>query len=132
MKKFFTALTFALAVAIFLPSMNCEALDYYVGNYDDGSKAYLMTDTIKKVVTGEEWHNGRKYYAFEYECTIKAVYSNSSIIHISYVVIPDPELWIVKDGKRFTRDEMKRIWNNHNSVEYRIYDYLKNEYKFTC
>ena len=40
---------FVLALLVIIPA-KVSAVDYYVGNYSDGSKAYLMTETVKKLV----------------------------------------------------------------------------------
>ena len=57
-------------------SANCSAADYYVGNYSDGAKAYLMTGTILRHDITATDGTGSLEYTFK----VKAVYSNYSRI----------------------------------------------------
>lgn len=57
-------------------SENCQAEDYYVGNYSDGAKAYLMTDTIIKYLETDTIGTSSTGFRFK----VKAVYSDYSRI----------------------------------------------------
>lgn len=59
---------------VFGQNSKAEATDIYVGTYDDGSKAYLMTETIRELKKDESIYN----------CTVKAVYNNSEIINKTF------------------------------------------------
>ena len=91
-------------------SANCSAVDYYVGNYDDGSKAYLMTEIIlRHDVTATD---GTGYVEFTFK--VKAVYSNSVKI--------DNYHFDVMGGIFKVNEKVKlQKWN---TVESNIYRYL--------
>ena len=62
--------------SIMIFSTNCQAVDYYVGNYSDGAKAYLMTESIQKYEILSVDGTASVGYIFN----VKAVYSNHSRI----------------------------------------------------
>jgi len=83
---------FVLALLIIIPA-KVSAVDYYVGNYSDGSKAYLMTETIEEHETIYSDHTGLSEYFF----TVKAVYKNE-VKYISYRMMNDPHFEFTKNG----------------------------------
>ena len=58
-----------------------EAYDHYVGTYNNGLKAYLVTETILSFDTGD---------TFGYTCTVKAVNSSGSVSYINYEIMLEP------------------------------------------
>ena len=72
-----TVVTRALVIAGLIIAINllmlsvAEATDYYVGNFRDGNKAYVVTESIKN----PDYH--------DYKCTVKAVKGNNSF-YIDY------------------------------------------------
>ena len=69
MKKLLSVVLIAVAL-IFVGNNQAEAQDVYCGTYSDGSKAYLMTETIQT--------NDSEMY-----CTVKATKGNN-VIYIYY------------------------------------------------
>lgn len=50
-----------------------EASDYYIGKYNDGNEAYLVTDTIYETLMS---HNGY-FDGYKYDCKVKSVFPDS-------------------------------------------------------
>ena len=117
---------FVLALLVIVPA-KVSAIDYYVGNYSDGSKAYLMTETVKKIGKNPEFHYGRYYYDYEYEVVVKAVYRNSSVKYINYTINPDPELEVTKNGKFYNNQECRRLFGE-GTVERNMANYLTRNF----
>lgn len=77
MKKIF-AIMFLVGTLILIGQCNSvEAADVYVGTYDSGYDAYLMTESIR----GD--YNSRFNVYGAYYCTIKAV-SGGDVIYVDY------------------------------------------------
>ena len=77
---------FVLELLVIIPA-KVSAVDYYVGNYSDGSTAYLMTETIERHYEIYSDGTGMSEYFFK----VKAVYKNSNKInYISYRMMADP------------------------------------------
>ena len=71
MKKIFMMMIFT--VTSILIGNQVEAADYYVGIYENGQKAYLMTETIQKWNTGD---------SAGFNCRVKAVNKNNSFSYV--------------------------------------------------
>ena len=82
MKNFLFAAALIVGVVvsqIVVPSQ-AQAKDYYLGVYEDGREAYLVTETVKWY---EEYRNGY-LDAQGYTCTVKAVSRSGNVEKISY------------------------------------------------
>ena len=112
---------------------NNESKDHYLGVYEDGRKAYLLTDTIK-------YYSDPDYGEFEgYTCAVKAVHKNSNnydIINYNYRIGQTVNL--SRDGKwLFNIRDMHKIYDNPEiNPEAKLCIYLRdklenkfNEYK---
>lgn len=75
MKKFLfaTALAFGLVVSQIVVGSQAEAADYYLGNWEGGWKAYLMTETQRG-----------SYSDSKITCTIKTVSPKGAVKYIDY------------------------------------------------
>ena len=128
MKKFLFTATFILVVVgqLVVPSQ-VSAQDYYLGVYEDGREAYLMTETVKWY---EEHRNG--YLAAQgYTCTVKAVSRAGHVENISYKYMYGPQVdGLGKNGKWYGfRDEyLRRVKNNPNHPKARLMKYLIERY----
>ena len=119
MKNFISALTFTLAVVVFFPTMTCEATDYYIGVYDDGSEAYLMTETIK---------DRSEYDYLEYSLQVKAVYNSSSVKYVDYIIEAGPVFEVTKNGKYYSFRQVDKIFPE-GTVERNILQFLTYKWK---
>ncbi len=82
MKKFLllSILIFSFALNILFVN-SVEAKDHYLGVYEDGREAYVMTETVKYY----EEHRHGYLVAQGYNCTLKAVYPHSD--NVEYIVV---------------------------------------------
>ena len=96
-----------------IPAMTCQAVDRYMGTYDDGAKAYVMTETIRRLRNGESIYN----------CTVKAVYSNSNFEYIYYTIQTDPHMEVTKNGRFYDFDECRKKFGI-GTVEDNIANYI--------
>ena len=123
MKKFFSALALVVAlISISFQSSVAEAADYYLGVYDDGREAYLMTETITFTPDKAYPDDFGKY-----DCKVKAVnVSSQRYSTIDYAVtygMMGPI--ITKSGRTYDRHEMQRLRQQTNSVEKKLLDYIE-------
>ena len=95
---------FVLALVVIIPA-KVSAVDYYVGDYSDGSKAYLMTETIEHHYEIYSDGTGLGEYFFK----VKAVYKNSNRIeYISYRMMIDPHFEFTKNGNHYGFKEAEK------------------------
>ena len=123
MKKLFFALTLVVAlISIGFQSRTAEAADYYLGVYDDGREAYLMTDTLRFEKYAYEEDGPGRYY-----CSVKAVGSRAQSYDTVYYVIDFGQMGaiITKNGRAYLRKEMEQVRKQPNSVEMKLIDYVK-------
>ena len=103
--------------------IHAEASDYYIGNYRDGSEAYLVTDTIHETLMS---HNGY-FDGYKYDCKVKSVFPDSREYYYIDYTFPcgcpgGPAHWI-KDNT-----EYRRCKKSDFPVEYALIDFF---YKFS-
>lgn len=126
--SFFLTLTAVLVINFFILVNQAEAKDQYLGVYEDGREAYVMTETIKWY---EEYRNGY-LDAQGYTCTVKAVYPNSNDVErISYKYMYGPQVdGLEKNGVfyGFRSEYLKRIKKMPNHPEKRLMDLLIDLY----
>ena len=120
-KKFVALL--AATLIFFGLQVQVEAADYYLGEYPDGSVAYLDTSSIR-VTT--HYSNGC-YDGQTYACSVKAVYSNSDQYdRVPYEIYVGQTCSITKNGKRvwhsFRAEDPGYI--ERNPVEKKLVDYF--------
>ena len=130
MKKFLFLPTLILAFMLNIFFDNpAEAKDHYLGVYEDGREAYVMTETIKYY---EEHRNGY-LDAQGYICTVKAVYPQSNNIeYISYKYMYGPQTdGLYKNGTfyGFRSEYLKRLKKMPNNPETRLMNYLIDLFK---
>lgn len=118
MKKFLTMTAFVLS-AFILQMPQAAASDYYVGEYNGGWKAYLMTETISIE---------RRDY-MDYSCRVKAVRGND-IVYIDYSFWEDRQRRVIEHFKNsqghtgaFTIADANGYY-----IEYKIDDYVASNY----
>ena len=121
MKKFLLAAALIVGVvASQLVGMSqVEAADYHVGEWNDGWKAYLMTETIRIQ---------RRDY-MDYECRVKAVRGND-VIYVDYRFWEDRSRRLIE---HFTNSQghsgMFTVSDaNGFYIEYNIDDYVSKNY----
>ena len=120
-------LTLFLAVIISAATFcKAEAADYYLGEYANGTVAYLDTTSIR--VTNHYtngYHDGDTC-----TCTVKAVNPNSgNFDRISYEVYCGQNASIIKEGVRLFRSlrEAASFWKNNpveSNLTHYCYDYI--------
>ena len=115
MKIFVVGIIFS-SVVIF--SANCQAVDYYVGNYK-GAEKYLMTETIKKIETDYSDHTGVTDFYFK----VKAVYKNLVQIDDYHCDFPSGVGFFDVNGRR-----VDRLDSEHTKIESNIVDYLTKNF----
>ena len=123
MKKLFLALTLVAAlISIGYQSRTAEAADYYLGVYDDGQEAYLMTETLRFEKYAYEEDGPGRYY-----CSVKAVSPRYQNYDTIYYVIDFGQMGaiITKNGRAYDRHEMQRVRQQPNSVEMKLIDYVR-------
>ena len=125
MKKFLAMATLIIGVVAsqFVATSQAQAKDYYLGVYEDGREAYLMTETVKWY---EENRNGY-LDAQGYTCKVKAVYRDTDVEYIDYKYMYGPHTdGLGKNGKWYGfRDEyLRRVKNMPNHPEARLMKYL--------
>lgn len=129
MKKFLFAAILIVGVIVgqIIATSQAEAADYYLGVYEDGREAYLMTETIKWY---EEQRNGY-LEAQGYTCTVKAVSRSGNVEKISYKYMYGPQVdGLGKNGTWYGfRDEyLRRVKATPNHPEARLMKYLIDRY----
>ena len=104
-----------------IPSINCEAVDYYIGVCEDGSEAYLMTETIIC-----HYHDyGMREVLGEYSFTVKSVNKNSKKVkYIEYFMMNGLEFHYTKNGKFYDFRIAGRI--SEGTVERNLLKYIQN------
>ena len=116
MKNFISALkvlTMVLAiVSIFIPVVNCYAYDRYVGTYEDGYDAYLMTETL----VGKDGYNFR--------CTVKAT-KYDDFVYIGYTFWLDGAFY-VKSSQGFFGEVDKY----KTPVVYNLTRFVQSNFRF--
>lgn len=129
MKRIGCAL-FLLLTVIFVGSQcqYAEASDYYLGVYDNGQQAYLVTETIQFAPYRYK-EDGPGYYT----CTVKSVDLGArSFSNVSYRIdLGQMGAIFTKNGRTFNRQEMTNILKQPNSVEMRLLAYIKSYHKQT-
>ena len=112
-KKFFAVILFAV---IFFCGQNnfASAKDYYLGDYENGSEGYLMSETIKYFRD----YNGEYIEAEGYSCTVKAIDSGGNIQYISYKWKQGPYVEsLCKNGSWYLMNDMQKLYNNEEHPE---------------
>ena len=123
MKKLFFALTLVAAlISIGYQSRTAEAADYYLGVYDDGREAYLMTESI--VFTPDTAYPDD---FGKYDCKVKAVNVSSQRYSIANYAVTFGMMGpvITKSGRVYDRHEMQRLRQQPNSVEMKLVSYIE-------
>lgn len=123
MKKSIFIMLLILSILLVGSQINkAEASDYYLGVYDNGQKAYLITETLK--------YSPYKYEedgAGKYTCTVKAVFPNSNTFDKVYYEVNFGQMGavITKNGRNYDRHEMVELRKKTNSVEMKLVDFIK-------
>lgn len=130
MKKILLLLTLLFFFTLNILFVNpAEAKDHYLGVYEDGREAYVMTETVKYY---EEHRNGY-LDAQGYICTVKAVYPHSdNVEYISYKYMYGPQTdGLHKNGTfyGFRSEYLKRLKKMPNHPETRLMNYLIDLFK---
>ena len=123
MKKLFLALTLVAAlISIGYQSRTAEAADYYLGVYDDGKEAYLMTETLRFEKYAYVEDGPGRYY-----CSVKAVAPRAQSYDTVYYVIDFGQMGAIatKNGRPYNRHEMQSLRQQPNSVEMKLINYIK-------
>ena len=112
--KMFIMSVSVIVTMLMVPSMNCEAVDYYVGTYENGEEAYLIIESIA------QW-NGMNTAG--YNCRVKSVNPNSNKFTIIYYEITlEPAPLCIKNGiqMRFrgTKEDRYKFPVESNLTEY--------------
>ena len=114
MKKFLSVM-FLTAILIFAGNSLVSAQDFYCGTYENGEKAYLMTETISKYSTGD---------SAGFSCRVKSVKNNGNFSYIEYKFMTEPSQGITKNGVTLGQGRTGQLLRNENSVEYNIWNYF--------
>jgi len=116
MKRFLVTCVLAL-VAVWMPAGTGEAYDYYLGSYDNGQVAYLVTDSVR-------WSN-YKDGGDLYRCRVKAVDPDSDRYDIaSYEVLYYQVLMMWKDGEVVYSWRMPPSYLDSHPVERNLLEYI--------
>ena len=130
MKKSLLLLTLIFSFTLNILFVNpAEAKDHYLGVYEDGREAYVMTETVKYY----EEHRHGYLVAQGYNCTVKAVYPHSdNVEYISYKYMYGPQTdGLHKNGTfyGFRSEYLKRLKKMPNHPETRLMNYLIDLFK---
>ena len=107
-KKF--AVMMLLAVAIIFVSNQAEAREVYVGSYSDGTKVYLITNSVRYYSVGR---------AGAWECSVRA-----SRDYLNY------QFWVEDTGWQYNNSEGYHgyVYNGSSPVAAAILNYIRNHY----
>lgn len=107
MKKVFSVMILA-AILILVGNNQAEAGEVYVGNYSDGSRVYLLTDTVKYHAAGR---------AGAWDCTVRAGRD-----YLNY------QFWAEDTGWQYQNSEGYRgfVYDGSSPVAAAILNYLRN------
>ena len=103
----------------YLKEKQNKSTDYYVGTYDNGEKAYLMTGTISKYSIGD---------SAGFSCKVKSVKNNGKFSYVDYKFMTEPSQGITKNGVTLGQGQTGQLLRNKNSVEYNIWNYFIKNY----
>lgn len=102
-------------------SKQVEASDYYIGKYNDGNEAYLVTDSINETLMS---HNGY-FDGYRYDCKVKSVFPDTrEYYYTEYTFMcgcpGGPPGW-TKDGT-----EYRKCLESDYPVEFALISYFYN------
>ena len=111
MKKVFSLMILA-AVLILVGNNQAEAGEVYVGNYSDGTRVYLLTDTVQK----KSWLRSSGY-----ECTVRAGRD-----YLNYTFWKDYRVsyWDYENSEGYKG----QVYDGSSPVAAAILNYLRNNF----
>ena len=114
-----------LITAIFLIAGTQQAIaaDFYLGNYSDGTTAYLMTDSVKESVYNRD-EGGEMY-----DCWVKIVDPNAADYDtIHYTITYFQVLTMTRDGNNLYTLKTQSAFFENNPVERNLVEYINRHY----
>lgn len=117
--KIIATLMMALAMLV---GAQCrmEAADFYLGNYMDGTTAYLMTESIKESVYDRD-EGGERY-----DCWVKIVNPKEVDYETThYTITYFQVLSMERDGKNLYYLRNQKEFFDNNPVERNLVSYIK-------
>lgn len=122
--------TLFFLVSVITPSFlysHSEASDYYIGRYNDGNEAYLVTDTIHETIMS---HRGY-FDGYKYDCKVKSVFPDTREYYYIDYTFPcwcpgDPAHWI-KDNTEYRKRSQSDFPVEYALIAY-FYDYSQNRH----
>lgn len=116
MKRFLVTCVLAL-VAVWMPAGTGEAYDYYLGSYDNGQVAYLVTDSVR----WSNYEDGGDIY----RCRVKAVDPDSDRYDVVYYdVIYYQVLTVMKNGQGCYNLRTQQQFFESHPVERNLVEYI--------
>jgi hypothetical protein len=116
MKRFLLMCVLAVA-AVLLPASVSEAYDYYLGSYENGQVAYLVTDSMR----WSNYEDGGDIY----RCRVKAVDPDSDRYDIvTYEALYYQVLVLRKNGDVFYSWRMSPKFLDSHPVEKNLLEYI--------
>ena len=118
MKKVFAMAALVIGILI-LQTPQADAADLYVGEYNGGWKAYLMTETVRIQ---------RRDY-MDYSCRVKAI-RGSDVVYIDYSFWEDRQRRVIEHFKNSQGHTGMFTVSDANGyyIEYKIDDYVAQNY----
>ena len=116
---------FLMALALVLGVQSrMEAADFYLGDYPDGTTAYLMTDSVKESVYDRE-EGGERY-----DCWVKIVNPKDVDYETThYTITYFQVLSMTRDGNvLYTLRTQQKFFENH-PVERNLVGYINRHYR---
>ncbi len=121
--KIIATLMMALAMLV---GAQCrmEAADFYLGNYMDGTTAYLMTESIKESVYDRD-EGGERY-----DCWVKIVNPKEVDYETThYTITYFQVLSMERDGKNLYYLRNQKEFFDNNPVERNLVSYINRHYR---
>ena len=116
---------FLMVLALVLGAQSrMEAADFYLGDYPDGTTAYLMTDSVKESVYDRE-EGGERY-----DCWVKIVNPKDVDYETThYTITYFQVLSMTRDGNvLYTLRTQQEFFENH-PVERNLVSYINRHYR---
>ena len=94
--------------------------EYFLGTYDDGRKAYLLTDTVEYFTKMHEDGEEKGY-----TCNVKSVDSSGNAYYDRYELRWYQSELLNKNGEGYGLNRMSQIYKMPDSVEMQLIAYLR-------